>query len=138
MISTMHCFLQWLSLPWIGLQISQVSVAVDNNIPKEKSAFLVFLEERVAFIFCFRASIVLRSNRAILIAPVDSTRANILKPKLLHSFCFLDHFIIIGVCSGISYHDFIGQTPWSGLWAKAQKIRRSRDSKWKLDMLKHI
>ncbi|CAN6720639.1 unnamed protein product [Malus baccata var. baccata] len=30
------------------------------------------------------------------------------KHRLLHNFCFLDHFIIIGVCFGINYHNLVG------------------------------
>ncbi|KAB2599740.1 DNA-directed RNA polymerases II, IV and V subunit 3-like [Pyrus ussuriensis x Pyrus communis] len=35
----------------------------------------------------------------------NAIRGVIHKPKLPNSFCFLDHFIIIGVYFGINYHD---------------------------------
>ncbi|TQD78547.1 hypothetical protein C1H46_035908 [Malus baccata] len=52
-------------------------------------------------------------SRAALIALVDLTcgykanlsYTNIHKPRLPHSLCSLDPFIIIGVCFGINYHD---------------------------------
>ncbi|CAN6695460.1 unnamed protein product [Malus baccata var. baccata] len=56
------------------------------------------------------------SSRAAIIVPVDSTCeykvifpcTNIHKPRLPYSFCFLDHFIILGVCFGINYHNLVG------------------------------
>ncbi|RXH92967.1 hypothetical protein DVH24_011991 [Malus domestica] len=79
-------------------------------------ASIVSSEKRTASNFCFRTSIALRSSRAALIVPVDSTYeykviflyTDIHKPRLPQSFCFLDHFIIIGVCFGINYHDLVG------------------------------
>ncbi|KAB2602672.1 DNA-directed RNA polymerases II, IV and V subunit 3-like [Pyrus ussuriensis x Pyrus communis] len=61
-------------------------------------------------------SMSLRSSQAALIILVDSTYeykaiflwTDIHKPRLPHSFCFLNHFIIICVCFGINYHDFVG------------------------------
>ncbi|RXH76037.1 hypothetical protein DVH24_042824 [Malus domestica] len=90
---------------------SQVPIAVENNMPKEKWFPTISSKKRTASSFCFRTSITLRSNQAALIAPVDSTYGykaifsciGIHKPRLHHSFCFLDHFIIIGVCFGINY-----------------------------------
>ncbi|KAB2619941.1 DNA-directed RNA polymerases II, IV and V subunit 3-like [Pyrus ussuriensis x Pyrus communis] len=66
--------------------------------------------------FRFRTSMALRSSRAALIAPVNSTCGykaifsctDIHKPRLPHSFCFLDHFIIIGVYFRINYHNLVG------------------------------
>ncbi|KAB2615161.1 DNA-directed RNA polymerases II, IV and V subunit 3-like [Pyrus ussuriensis x Pyrus communis] len=63
--------------------------------------------------FSFRTSMALLGSRAALIIPVYPTcgckanlpHINIHKPKLPHSFCFLDQFIIIGVCFRINYHD---------------------------------
>ncbi|KAB2600706.1 DNA-directed RNA polymerases II, IV and V subunit 3-like [Pyrus ussuriensis x Pyrus communis] len=119
-ISTMRRLLNGLHRPRVGLHtelffeegevhslgpawISQISVAIENNMPKEKSASIVFSET-------------FSSSRAALIALVDSTYryqaifscTDIHKLGLPHSFCFLDHFIIIGVCFGINYHDFVG------------------------------
>ncbi|CAN6573079.1 hypothetical protein C1H46_024665 [Malus baccata] len=52
----------------------------------------------------------LRSNRATLIAPVDSTYGYkaIFSCTDIYSFCFLDHFIIMGVYFEINYHDLVG------------------------------
>ncbi|KAB2610949.1 DNA-directed RNA polymerases II, IV and V subunit 3-like [Pyrus ussuriensis x Pyrus communis] len=67
-------------------------------------------------IFCFSTSMALRSSRATLIALADSTCGykaifsctDIHESRLPHNFCFHDHFIIIGVCLGINYHDLVG------------------------------
>ena len=96
---------------------SQVPLAVENIMPKEKVISTISTERRTASSFCFRISMALRISWAGLIAPVYSTYGykailscpNIRKPRLSHSFCFLDHFITIGVCFGINYSDFVGQ-----------------------------
>ncbi|KAB2627099.1 DNA-directed RNA polymerases II, IV and V subunit 3-like [Pyrus ussuriensis x Pyrus communis] len=97
---------------------SQVSIVVGDSITKEKLFLIISLKRRITPCIRFRTCMALRSNRATLITLVDSIYADIHKPRLPYSFYFLDHFIIIGVCFGTNYHDFIGQTTWSGLWAK--------------------
>ena len=75
-------------------------------MPKEKLISTVSTERRTAYSLCFRTFIALKISRVVLIAPIDSTRTDIYTPRLPHNFCSLDHFIIIGVCVGISYHGF--------------------------------
>ncbi|RXH78645.1 hypothetical protein DVH24_002163 [Malus domestica] len=83
---------------------SQVSIAVENNMPKEKWFPTISSDRRTASNFCFRTFMALMSNKAALIVPVDSTCGykaifsctDIHKPRLPHSFSFLDHFIIMG------------------------------------------
>ncbi|TQD77357.1 hypothetical protein C1H46_037113 [Malus baccata] len=78
-------------------------------MPKEKSVLIKSSKRRTTPCFNFKTSMALRSNQSALITLVDSICVDIHKPRLPHSFCFLDHFIIIGVCFGINYHDFIGR-----------------------------
>ncbi|KAB2599603.1 DNA-directed RNA polymerases II, IV and V subunit 3-like [Pyrus ussuriensis x Pyrus communis] len=87
----------------------QVSIAIGDIMPKEKSVLIKSSERRIIPYFHFRTSMALRRNRAALITLVDSIRVDIHKPRLPHIFCFLDHFIIIGVCFRINYDDFISR-----------------------------
>ncbi|RXI00634.1 hypothetical protein DVH24_000868 [Malus domestica] len=132
-ISTMHRLLNGLHRPRAGLYTElffeegrvhslgpawtyRVPIAVERNMPKEKSIPTLSSERRTASSFCFRTSMTLRSSRAALIVHVDSTCGykaifsctDIHKPGLPHSFYFLDHFIIVGVCFRINYHDLVG------------------------------
>ncbi|RXI01085.1 hypothetical protein DVH24_001319 [Malus domestica] len=118
----MHYFLNGLHRPQVGLYTRfsfkeggmhplepawtfQVSIVVGDSMAKEKSVLIISSERRITPCFRFRTSMALRT----LIAPVDFIHVDIHKPRLPHSFCFLNHFIIIGVCFGINYHDFIGR-----------------------------
>ncbi|KAB2632992.1 DNA-directed RNA polymerases II, IV and V subunit 3-like [Pyrus ussuriensis x Pyrus communis] len=78
-ISTMHHLLNGLHHPWVGLHTS-----------------LLFEKGGVHSLGPTWTSIALKS----IIFPCT----DIHKPRLLHSLCLLDHFIIIGVCFGINYH----------------------------------
>ncbi|RXH94236.1 hypothetical protein DVH24_023920 [Malus domestica] len=100
-------------------------------MPKEKSIFIISSERCTASSFYFKTSIALRSSRAVLIAPIDSfceykaifPCTGIHKPRLPHSFCFLDYFIIVGVCFGINYHNNVedfGRTCGRMLFYKAR------------------
>ncbi|KAB2609564.1 DNA-directed RNA polymerases II, IV and V subunit 3-like [Pyrus ussuriensis x Pyrus communis] len=79
---------------------SQVPIIVEDNMPNKKPVLIISSEKRTTPRFRFRTSITLRNLAC----------DDIHKPRLLHSFCFLGPFIIIGVCFRINYHDLIGQT----------------------------
>ncbi|KAB2617564.1 DNA-directed RNA polymerases II, IV and V subunit 3-like [Pyrus ussuriensis x Pyrus communis] len=110
-ISTMRRLLNGLHRPRAGLHTELFNLCLTT-------ALLFWNSGTNTFGFRMRpiTFMALRSNQVALIISVDSTckykaifpYIDIHKPRLPHSFCFLDHFIIIVACFRINYHDHVG------------------------------